>query len=231
MLQNATGRYYGEEFWKLKVSVHGGFESVFWNYQSLIKEGKGSSIKFKKQDGSLFITAQEKQLYGPFQLRSQRTPVYQQELYNGHLWIFIRGDERLVGEIEDALSSPSKVLSLGRSEDVIFIKKVREVTPEKTKEVQRNLRLTYPTYIKQKKFPLKNNQYSVYSTPTKVLFKNKGVVIKNKSELTKETKREPKFETVLYTGLNFTAYLKEAVNVDVFSVDKKTFKIPEQGWV
>ncbi len=37
MLQNATNRYYDPEFWKLKISVHGGFESIFWNYQQLIK--------------------------------------------------------------------------------------------------------------------------------------------------------------------------------------------------
>ncbi|MEM3374260.1 MAG: CRISPR-associated protein Cas5, partial [Candidatus Woesearchaeota archaeon] len=41
MLQNACDDWYGhknlEEWKNLKVSIHGGCESIFWNYQQLIK--------------------------------------------------------------------------------------------------------------------------------------------------------------------------------------------------
>jgi len=221
MLQNATGRYYDEEFWDLSVSVHGGFESVFWNYSQMIK---GHTTLEKG-----ILMNQKSPLYGSVKT-SQRSPINMQEMYNGHLWIFIRGDEGIISEIKRALESPSKVLSLGRSEDIIFIKDVRDVEATK-KQVSRNIRLSYPTYIKEQKFPIKNNQYPVYSTPTKVLFQNNEKTIGSKTELTKETKRVPEFKTVLYTGLNFTGYLNGPLNVDVFNIGELKFKIPEGGWL
>lgn len=86
MLQNATGKYYDEDFWNLKVSVHGGFESVFWNYQNLIK----GDISLAMYRGKIVLWNQGLPLYSGG-LKSQRTPVYQQELFNGHLYIFHSG--------------------------------------------------------------------------------------------------------------------------------------------
>lgn len=229
MLQNATGRYYDTEFWDLKVSIHGGFESVFWNYQQLIKGG----TELSKKDGKIVLLNQNLPLYGNG-LTSQRSPVYQQELFNGHLFIFIRGKEALIDEIHGALKNPRKILYLGRSEDVIFIKDIKEVHSEK-KTVKRNIWMSYPTYIqeqKERKFPIKNVKYPVYSIPLKTVFKNKEIPIKNKSEITKGTDRETEFGSVIYTGYDYSIYLNDKVEVERIDVNGNKFKIPvEWGWL
>ncbi|PMP98069.1 MAG: type I-B CRISPR-associated protein Cas5 [Thermodesulfobacterium geofontis] len=176
MLQNACDDWYGnkklENWWNLKVSVHGGFESVFWNYQSLIKGELGlnsNGVWINRNDGKL-MGNMWLPLYGEG-IVSQRTPVYQQELFNGHLYIFIRGDEQMIDCIKKSLERPKKVLSLGRSEDVIFIENVKELEPEK-KIVEKTIWLTFPTYIIDE-IKLKNKKYPVYSIPIKVVFKNR----------------------------------------------------------
>lgn len=237
MLQNATERYYDAEFWKLRISVHGGFESVFWNYQQLIKD-------YVEVDSNLRVINQGKPLYNDG-IKAQRTPVHQQELFNGHLYIFIRGSKELVDEIHSALKNPQKILSLGRSEDVIFVRDVREVCgamgAENQKIAKKSLWLTYPTYIRKgilcdnnekKEFPIKNQKYPVYSIPVFVKFHNNGVPVKNKAEITKTTEREVRFETVIYTGFDYIVKLSQSVDYEEFVIDGKSFKIPcEYGWL
>lgn len=249
MLQNACDDWYGNEFgienwWNLKISIHGGFESVFWNYQSLIKGELGLSkngLWINKHDnnpgGNIWLP-----LYGEG-LTSQRVPVYQQELFNGHLFIFIRGEENLINKIYEALKFPKKVLYLGRSEDVIFIKNIKEIFPEEQIEVEGDIKLSYPTYIRlklkkdngTKEFPIKTKKYPVYSIPIKVLFKNNGISVKHKSEITKETERGVEFEPVIYTGYDYSIILKdgEKIDVEIFKIneEKEIRIISPYGWL
>ncbi len=248
MLQNVTNNYYDEMFWELKVSVHGGFESVFWNYQQLIK-GEitvGKIGLLNKHDRNPLG-----KIWHPLycsNIKAQRTPVYQQELFNGHLFIFVRGNEDLIETIKSGLEKPKKVLYLGRSEDVIFLKnkpKILEdegLVPQKPSTVKKSLWLKYPTYIKlskkknncrsEDKFPIKNDKFPVYSIPVRVEFKNNGRTIRNKAELNKNTEREVEFETVLYTGYDYVVYLKEEIEVEKYNINGKIFKIPKYfGWL
>jgi len=241
MLQNATGKYYDEDFWNLKVSVHGGFESLFWNYQNLIK----GDISLAKYRGKIVLWNQGLPLYSGG-LKSQRTPIYQQELFNGHLYIFIRGDAELIELIKSSLENPKKVLYLGRSEDVVFTKNVIDINAydaeKSVKTVRKNIWLSYPTYIKLrnkdsgKQFPIKNEKFPVYSIPVRVEFWNDGNRIKNKAELSKETERSVDFETVIHTGLDYVIYLSKDVEIEIFKLNLNgknlIFKIPiDFGWL
>ncbi|MDK2781742.1 MAG: CRISPR-associated protein Cas5t [Archaeoglobi archaeon] len=231
MLQNATDRYYDPEFWNLKINTHGGFESVFWNYQQLIK----GDVEFDK---TFRVVNQGKPLYNEG-VKSQRAPVHQQELFNGRIYLFIRGEEGLLDEIRSSLEKPKKILSLGRSEDVVYIRNVSEVEL-KQKEAKKSIWLTYPTYIRKEiqcnnereEFPIKNQKYPVYSIPVYVVFKNNGVPVKNKAEITKTTEREVKFETVIYTGFDYVIKLSEPVKFEEIEIDGKKFRIvSEFGWL
>ena len=234
MLQNATEGYYNTEFWDLKVSIHGGFETVFWNYQNLIK----GDVEIGTNCGKIELRNQKRPLYGRV-LKSQRTPVYQQELFNGRLFLFIRGKSDLIDKIEKAFKSPKKILSLGRSEDIIFIKDVHEIKKDElnTKIVKRDLWIRYPMYIlkrmtKYNEFPIRNEKYPIFSIPTKVLFKNKEKTIKTKGELSRTTEREVKFAPVIYTGYDYVLYLKDSIEVEECIINKKKFKIPSKwGWI
>ena len=253
MLQNAVGDWYGknEEYeienekgekeirnrwWELKISIHGGFESVFWNYQQLIKgelafSEEGIWINYHKDNISTKV-GDWIPIYG--NLRSQRSPLYQQELFNGHLYIFIRGEENLLEEIKKNLKDLKKILYLGRSEDIVFIRKVEFIEPkEKDIPVEGDIKLKFPTYISEKEFPIKQQKFPVYSIPTKVLFKNEDTFVKHKSEITKNTEREVDFTTVIYTGLDYTILLKDKIEIERFEItDKLKFNIIKDfGWV
>jgi len=230
MLQNACNDWYGnrygmEKWWNLKVSVHGGFESVFWNYQSLIK----GDVELKN-DGKLWN--QELPLYGKG-IKSQRTPVYQQELFNGHLYIFIKGEDNLIEKIKERLEHPLKVLSLGRSEDVVFIKDIKELTPPQKIKVEGDIKLMYPTYILAEKLPISNFKYPVYSIPLSVHFKREGQFVKHKSEITKESERIVDFKEVIYSGYDYNIILgeDESIESEFYELDGKRVIIVEGGWL
>lgn len=243
MLQNACDDWYGnnygsENWWNLKVSVHGGFESIFWNYQNLIKgelditkDGIWVNRNDDNPGGKIFLP-----LYGRG-LTSKRTPVYQQELFNGHLYIFIRGDKNLIDKIKNSLEKTSKILYLGRSEDIVFIKKIDQVKPKTIfNNVEDFVKLNYPTFILErnydKKFPIKNQKFPVFSIPIKVLFQNNGINVKHKSEIKKSTERIVEFKCVIYTGCDYDIILKDKVCVEVYEVDGKEFRIIKNwGWL
>lgn len=242
MFQNATDKYYDDRFWNLKVSVHGGFESVFWNYQQLIK----GDVTLAKYRGKVTLWNQNLPLYSRG-IKSQRTPVYQQELFNGHLFIFIRGEADLIELIKLSLENPKKVLYLGRSEDVAFIRDAINIDTDERVEKKRriakkNIWFNYPTYIKLKnkngkQFPIKNDKFPVYSIPIRVEFWNDNKRVRNKAELSDKTERKVKFETVVHTGLDYVVYLNKEVEVETFKLKKNNgksliFKIPVGfGWL
>ncbi len=231
MLQNACDDWYGNGFgidnwWKLKVSMHGGFENAFWNYQNLIK-GK---TELQQKDGKLVLVNQNLPLYGQG-ITSQRSPVHQQELFNGRIFLFIRGEEKLIGKIKESLEHPKKVLSLGRSEDVVFIEHVQEVNAADTVENITDVKIKYPTYIKEKEFRLKKQKYPVYSIPVEVRFMNGDAPVKSKSEITKKTERKPKFGTVIYTGNDYSIILNSETRMEVYNVNGAEFKILDNGWL
>ncbi|MGC8935616.1 MAG: type I-E CRISPR-associated protein Cas5/CasD, partial [Thermoproteota archaeon] len=162
--------------------------------------------------------------------------VYQQELFNGHLYLFLKGQEELINEIKEYLEKPKKVLSLGRSEDIIFIKDIRLYKKEEiiTEKVEGDIKLTFPTYIRIKGFPINMRKYPIYSIPTKIIFKNNGTPVKNKSEISESTEREVEFETVIYTGYEYSILLEvgKTLNVEVYKVGDKEIKIIEDfGWL
>jgi len=254
MLQRATGMWYGwgeidgkkitpRDWWNLKISIHGGFESVFWNYQQLIKGEIGfSSSGFlinKHRDN--FSDKEWMPLYSKG-LRSRRSPVYQQELFNGHLFIFIKAENekgrRLLDKIKESLRNPQKILYLGRSEDVVFIKDV--LTDDdiiiESGIAKKNLWFQYPTYLDYKiRYSILHQRYPVYSIPTQVIFRNSEKEIEYKSEITKETKRDVIFKTVLHIRENHIIKLKkehEGVEYEEYHIKGKIFYIPKEcGWL
>jgi len=245
MLQNCLDDWYGynfNEMWKgIRVSIHGGFESIFWNYQSMLKGDISIS-----SNGILINNVEGKQwlpLYGS--IKSQRSPIYQQELFNGHLYVFLRGSSELIERIKENLEKPRKVLYLGRSEDVIFIKEVKYVEALEREEVEGDVKLKYPTYIKEKNFPIRMTKYPVYHIPVSVVFKNDDIPIKHKAQILKKdarnlagisevTKREVKFETVIYTGYDYSIILKRGIKIELeyIKVDNEEIRIiKDYGWL
>lgn len=232
MLQNATDRYYDEEFWKLKISIHGGFESIFWNYLQLIK-GYPEVVKIKDK---LVVLNNGWPLYNRG-LKATRTPVYQQELFNGHLYIFIRGKEDIIEEIYRNLDKPKKILSLGRGEDIIFIRNLSLVEESQKKSCKKSLWLIFPTYIRlkngEKCFPIKNQKYPIYSIPVYVAFYNDNRLVKNKAEIDRrKTERKVNFENVIYTGFDYVIKVSEPIDYEEIIINDKKFRIVGGfGWI
>jgi len=243
MLQNATNRFYDEEFWNLKVSVYGGFESIFWNYQQLLK---GDFYWVDKKEKILFWNRQkikkktvERLVYNENGIICQRSPVYQQELFNGHLYVFLKGEKQLLNDIKHSLSNPLKILYLGRSEDVIFIKRIFDTSDIKLEEQSTRskfFRTSLPTYIKRDGFPITREKFPVYSIGTKVVFKNNGKPVRNKAEISHFTERESEFTAVIYTGTGYVIPLRENIKLGAYRIKSGgreiVFKIPEEfGWL
>ena len=255
MLQNAMNDWYGSsnpEAWeRIKVSIHGKFESVFWNYQNLIK----GEISLSK-DGVLInqhddnVTRDVKAwlpLYGKG-LVSRRAPIFQQELFNGHLYLFLKGDGNFLEKVKDSLENPQKVFYLGRSEDVVFIRDIRIFDSVEEDEIIGDVTLFFPTYLKKyvineqgekRELPILIEKYPVYNIPVKSVFvKSDGSKIKHKCEIVKENivRREVEFETVIYTGEEYLLLLKdrEKLGVEILELkDKnKEFRIiKDYGWL
>lgn len=232
MLQNLMGKYYEKDFWKLDVSVHGGFESYYWNYQQLIK----GDIELKKIGNRIMTFNQGLPLYAHH--HSQRSPVYQQEMFNGHLTIFIKGEKEQIQKITHALQTPRKVPYLGRSEDILYIQNIftgREIKSD-TKTVKSCIWLRRPTYIKKDKLPLKNAKYPVYSIPIEMKFVNGNISITNKSEFKPDSERKIKFNTVMYTGRDYVIRLQNGQPLEVTdylleSTGERFPIIEEFGWL
>ena len=244
MLQNALNDWYGQaereegvkKWWSLKVSVHGGFESVFWNYQQLIK-ATTSGISLVRFRGRPVLWNQGRPLYG-FPLTSQRTPIFQQELFNGWLYLLLRGREDFLSEIKEALEVPRKVLSLGRSEDVVLIKNTRFVQESKiTPDNAREIGIIYPTYVyvENPGETLARQEYPTYYIPVKVIFRNRGKPVRHKAEISKKTFRDVEFKPVVHVGPWKYLELKREVPFEEYQLGEVILRIPNgkdvSGWL
>ena len=236
MLQNALNDWYGvehglETWWNLKVSVHGGFESVFWNYQQLIKAAK-TGISLVRFRGKPTLWNQDRPLYG-YPLTSQRSPVSQQELFNGWIYLLLKGEKCLLNEIKEALMHPRKVLSLGRSEDVVFIRKVKfvEGKEKRAKEVAFKIPTYVATPIEHLQKKEQKKEYPTYSIPIKVVFRNEERPVKHKAEINTNTFRDVEFKTVIYVGAWTFLKFKEKVTLEEYSIEGKTLKVVTDGSV
>lgn len=237
MFQNALNDWYGQDhglntWWEdLKISIHGGFETIFWNYQQLIKATK-SGISLVRFKGRPTLWNQKLPLYH-FSITSQRSPVLQQELFNGWLYIFLKGDRGLLNEIKEALERPRKVLSLGRSEDVVFVKYI-EFT-EGTNKRAREIAITYPTYVTTPTEMLRRKEYPTYAIPTKVVFRNDGKPVRHKTEISRETLRDVEFKSVIYVGAWTFLKFNEKVDLEEYVLGEKKFKVVSDknasGWL
>lgn len=236
MLQNALDDWYGHErdidtWWNLKVSVHGSFETVFWNYQQLIK-GTKTGISLVCFRGRPTLWNQDRPLYR-FPITSQRSPVIQQEQFNGWLYILIKGEKGFLNKIKDALEKPRKALSLGRSEDVVFIRKMEFI--EGTKKTAREVAIRYPTYVAAPVEMLRRKEYPTYAIPIKVIFKNDETPVKHKAEINANTFRDVEFKSVIYAGAWTFLKFKERVWLEEYSIEGKTFKVvadeKASGWL
>lgn len=248
MLQNALDDWYGNEYgdsWdELKVSIHGEFESFFFNYQNMIKgypfvkngilmvedKGEGEDIDSERKNKS----KKDKRLYGEGK-RAQRSPVPQGELFNGRLFLFLECREELIDALYNVLSQPKKVLSLGRSEDVIFIRQVSKVDKLKRVPIRGDIKIPYSTYIIEEGFPIENKKYPVFYIPLSVKFQNNGERIKYKYEIKKDlTERDVRFKPVIYTARDYSILLKEgnAIDVDYYKIGDKEYPIVDKwGWL
>ncbi|WP_052696157.1 type I-B CRISPR-associated protein Cas5b [Palaeococcus ferrophilus] len=232
MLQNALNDWYGQgervkKWWSLKVSIHGGFESIFWNYQQLIK-GTKTGISLVRFRGRPTLWNQDRPLYG-FPLTSQRSPVIQQELFNGWLYILIKGEEGFLNKIKDALEKPGKVLSLGRSEDVVFIRKTRFVREGEIKHSNaREIGIIYPTYVyvKDPEKILARQEYPVYYIPVRVIFRNNGKPVRRKAEINEKTFRDVEFRPVIHVGPWKYLELEKKVPFEEYRLNDMILRIP-----
>jgi len=247
MLQNACNDWYGhiqgiETWWELKIAIFGGFESSFWNYQHSIR----GEVYIDKERNMLVNKQASKNkpipLYGYGQT-AQRTPIYVQELFNGHLFIFIKAGKKgkkeqlmLIKEIAESLEKTKKVLSLGRGEDIAYIRSVNFVESVEKEIIEGDIKLHYPTFITRTNFPIKNLKFPVFFVTTKVIFENNGQPVESKKQITKETYRRAEFKEVIYISPDHSLILQSPIEVEFcdINLDKKleTFPIVNDfGWL
>ncbi len=128
MLGRATGDYYSM-FDEVEVAVLGRSRGRGWEYTSMIK-----LLSAVPTEGDILVEIDlgegKKDLGFLFnkEKRARRTPVKREFLYGLDLLILLKGRDDIIEELKKALEAPKHVLYLGRAEDVLFIKEVREYT-------------------------------------------------------------------------------------------------------
>lgn len=238
MLQNATGDYYNDNYNNLQISVHGVYQDIFWHYQHFIKgtprlEVEGEKLVLKGKDGkSLYYTP----------TRSQRSPRKQQEIFNIRLHIFIKGNEEIINKINDALRKPRTNLYLGRSEDLIFIRK-GPIYVEKINETEiLDKKFNYGFYLYSKENDIKfaeELRLPTYYLPTQLKFElenrqnvgiSKSVILSMKVK--NNLKRYPGFRRAYYVDCQTPLIFKEKEKFEVLEIEGESFYIHKKcGWV
>jgi len=144
MIQNLVGDFsIGNH---LDVAISGRAGGSFYNYVRMVK----GALKYK--DGLLWNTSDNNEL--PIN-QSQRTPIYQQELFDVRLRIFIRMTDDYFDVFNRMRKGVSKVATLGRGSDVFYIRRLEEVTDMITTKVRKHRLITghYHAYAPQKSIP------------------------------------------------------------------------------
>ncbi len=237
LFQRITNRYYDEDFWDLKISIHGGFESRFWNLQQLIGTSRIGFIR--NQERAFIGIKSELQLGGDDFLplyghmtkmlakayRSGMT--HQEELFNGHIYLFIKGREDLLEDIYTALKKPPTIIRLGRSEDIVFVREVLWIPDSdnvilEERRVKNTLMLSFPTYlrlvkIKDEDYVLTDDcirRFPTYMIPIRQSF---YIVLGNRKKSSKPTLREEKIKIRDIYEL-FSAKFKERMREVEFEI-------------
>jgi len=130
MIKNLLGKFDLNE--NLEFVICGKYGSVFNHYSSFIK---GREILFEPSGLMILQERRGKKIKEPLFI-SQRTPLYQQELQDVHLEIFVKSSEELINEILAKLQNLNKLLTLGRGSDIVFIRRMLMINKEKVKEVE-----------------------------------------------------------------------------------------------
>ena len=253
LLQNITRRYFDETLWNLKVSVHGGFESRFWDFQQLIGTEK------------LFIAEYGGRVYLHADFDGKKLPVYgtltrliakayrrgatrQEILFNGHIFVFIRGEAELLEKIYNTLKNPPQVLRLGRSEDIVFIRDLRWVSSDTAKvkivKVKESIELAFPTYIRlSDELKLKGrslHRFATFMVPIHQKFYAHRIIKRRRKKNMGETSiksvrslaelfsfpfkmrcRDISFATVIWTGFNAVLEFDEPTDVLFISIKNR----------
>lgn len=233
MLQNLTGEYYNSEYFtKIKVAVFGAHESIFWNYSQMIK-----GVPQLAFGNVMKLTAGKKALplYGVGK-KSQRTPVYQQEIYNLRLVLFFKCEDiQLLQNIYTSFKTMRKVMHLGRSEDIFFQRSNPEIIQLDYKDLK-DFKQVYGNYILQSEVQNISNieQLPVYNIPlsSKFFLNNRPIqsqqgILNNRDNL----KRNVDFKTVYYVQ-DVSLAFKEKQKVALYRKSlNETFYITEQSWL
>jgi CRISPR-associated protein Cas5t len=225
MLQNLLNDFNLQE--ELQFVISGKYEAAFYHYSSFIK---GSEISFN--ENGLKIT-QDKSM--PL-LLSQRTPFYQQEIHNMKTTFFIKGREEIIKKIEDKIKNIEKILSLGRSHDIAFIKKIVRVNSNnlkwkklKDKMIIKGRNILVPCkYFDEKGILLL--KALPFFMPSRIDYKiGKGYIYSIFSLNREEVRRKTIFEKIYY--LEEGSYIiEEGKEIEVNYYEDRNMKIPLFFW-
>lgn len=181
--------YYGEDIPKrYDIAIMGKYASSFFHYTGMIK---AKEINIDK-NGQL--VADGTPLYFKPKV-SQRTPIYQTELFNVRLNLFFRGNKEDIEKLKIGLNS--KVFTIGRGSDIAAIRNMDE-TP-KLRET-RYFDMEYGTYAPNNKLNelRQDSDLPVYYLSIQQAFLNQGKRIRSIHELGEKTEREVRFDKTYF---------------------------------
>ncbi|MEW6003423.1 MAG: type I-B CRISPR-associated protein Cas5b [Nitrospirota bacterium] len=235
MLQNATGDYYSEVYNGLRMAILADSSPlVFWHYQHFVKGTPTLTVESGK--ATLYGKEDKLPLYHS-EKRHQRSPRPQQELFNVNLHLFLQGDDSLLERVEASLKKPRKILYLGRSEDIIFIRAVGRATVKNKRKI-RDKRFEHPFYAEWG--VLHNsldsaNRFPAYSLPIKSEFLIKDRKITSFQEILHkkgETLRKTEFAPVYFVEPYSVPRFREPVTVETIKAGGSEFSIlKDGGWL
>lgn len=231
LLENATSKYYSEEFDDLKISIWGYHSAIYWNYLHFIKGDPYLDIS------GILRAGDKKPVYGLN--RSQRTPTYQQEIAGGNFYIFIKGEEHRIKELQDSFNPVKKVLNLGRGEDVVFVRYIKIL--EENDFTNKNLKdyyISIGAYIVGENDLIDESiistlpVYSITLTQKFINLKN-GKPVSSRDEILNnrdKIKREVNFSSVYYVESR-RIILKEKIETFFFNYEGIKFYLNELTWL
>src|SRR5690606_34370400 len=142
------------------------------------------------------------------------------------------------GKIRSGFESLRKVMHLGRSEDVFFLRSSPEIIDFKVKELK-DFKQPLGTYlVRVKSSPIDNEEHiPVYSIPVKSIFHFDNRPIRNLSELLNnkdQINRQVEYKTVYYLNGSYLS-LKEKQPIQIytgkFGGQDVRYYLTEQSWL